>query len=121
MTSIIITRPHPLDRIWEQAVEAVSDAHHAVENQPRGFTNEENDALNEVLIDAISVVMALPARHVADSLYKLDLTGLADTGHLICFDQRAVFQEGLAVMEAAIARGAKLKKELPDVLEGVAL
>lgn len=121
MTSIIITQPHPLDKIWEQAVEAVSDAQHAIEGTPKDYTNEEIDALVEVLQDAVAVVIALPARHVADSLYKLDLSGLADEGHLNAFDQRAIFQEGISVMDAAIGRGAKLTKELPDLLLGVTL
>lgn len=86
MTYIIIKQPHPLDKLWEQAVEAVSDAQHAVDNQPSDFTDEQNDTLCNALLDAIAVVIALPSRSVADSLYKLDLSGIGEDGPLVRFD-----------------------------------
>lgn len=121
MTYIILKQPHPLDAIWEQAVEAVSNAQYAVDSQPDDFTNADNDRLNEALLEAIAVVIALPARHVSDSLYKLDLSGLSDEGELVGIDQRAIFQEGLTLMDAALLRGDKLMKQIPDLLEGVTL
>ncbi|WP_311269732.1 hypothetical protein [Sphingobium sp. WCS2017Hpa-17] len=65
--------------------------------------------------------LRLPARHVPDSFYKLDLSGLSDEGELVGIDQRAIFQEGLTLMDTALLRGDKLMKQIPDLLEGVTL
>ena len=121
MTYIILTQPHPLDAIWTLAVEAVHKARVAVDAQPPDFTDEDNNALCSVLIDAIAVVIALPARHVEDSLYKLDMSGLGADGPLSDFDHDAILQEGLSLIDAAIARGAKIKALNPEFLEGVTL
>lgn len=121
MSWITIKRAHPLDGVWSQAMEAVSDAQAAADNQPADFTDAQNDALCGVLLDAIAVVMALPARDVSDSLYKLDLSGLGEDGPLTRFDQNEIMREALAVNDAAITRGAKLLRCLPDLLEEVAI
>ncbi|MFC3442760.1 hypothetical protein ACFOKF_16415 [Sphingobium rhizovicinum] len=121
MSWIILKQPHPLDAIWSQAMEAVSDAQHAVDAQPEDFSDAQNDALCAVLLKAIAVVIALPARDLSDSLVKLDLSGLGEDGPLSDFDHHEIMREACALADAAIVRGGKLLKAVPNLLEGVTL
>lgn len=122
MTCIILSQPHALDAIWSQAVEAYSDAEHALDNLPTPFANEENDALVAAVGRAVQVIMALPARNLSDSLFKLDIAGVesADGIRFDC-DAAAIMNEARALLEKATGRGAKLKQINPEFLEGVTL
>lgn len=122
MTCIILSRPHVLDAIWSQAVEAYSDAEHALDNLPTPFTDEDNNALVAAVGDALQVIMALPARNLSDSLFKLDIAGVegADGIRFDC-DAAAIMSEARALLEQAMGRGARLTRAIPDMLEGVQL
>ncbi|MBA4091416.1 MAG: hypothetical protein C0494_12620 [Sphingobium sp.] len=121
MTDIIITQPHPLDAIWSQATEAVEDAQSAIDALPNPYTDEEIDPLVMTHLKAVGVVLALPARNLSDCLYKMDKAGLLDGARLVDFDHDVVVQETFAVLNAAVARGTKLKALNPEFLEGVTL
>lgn len=122
MTCIILSRPHVLDAIWSQAVEAYSDAEHALDNLPTPFTDEDNNALVAAVGDALQVIMALPARNLSDSLFKLDIAGVegADGIRFDC-NTAAIMSEARALLEQAMGRGAKLTRDIPDLLAGVKL
>lgn len=120
MTWIIFKQPHPLDALWSLAMAAVDEAHEAVEALRENYTNEEMDALVDKHSDAAQAVLALPARNVADCIYKLDLTGPLDGCQLVWADRNAITDEALSLIDAAVSRGEKLKKSMPDILEGVA-
>tara|TARA_R110000787_G_scaffold208846_8_gene318933 strand:+ start:21287 stop:21655 length:369 start_codon:yes stop_codon:yes gene_type:complete len=122
MSWVIIKQPHPLDAIWSQAVEAYSDAEHALDNLQSPFTDEENNALVAAVGDAVQVIMALPARNLSDSLFKLDIAGVenADGIRFDC-DAAAIMSEARALLEKAMGRGARLARDIPDMLEGVQL
>lgn len=121
MTCIIIKQPHPLDAIWEQAVEAVSNAHHAMIDLGDDFTNAQLDAAGDVTTAAIQVVMALPARNLSDCLFKLDCAGI-DDGHIrVDCDARAIIAEATALLDAGHHRGVKLLFDCPGLLLGVDL
>lgn len=122
MTCIILSQPHALDAIWSQAVEAYSDAEHALDNLPTPFTDEDNNALVAAVGHAVQVIMALPARNLSDSLFKLDIAGVecADGVRFDC-DAAAIMSEARALLEQATGRGATLTRDIPDLLEGVKL
>lgn len=122
MTCIILSQPHALDAIWSQAVEAYSDAEHALDNLPTPFTDEDNNALVAAVGDALQVIMALPARNLSDSLFKLDIAGVenADGIRFDC-DAAAIMSEARALLEQAMGRGARLTRDIPDLLAGVKL
>ena len=122
MTCIILSQPHPLDPIWSQAVEAYSDAEHALDNLQSPFTDEENNALVAAVGDAIKVIMALPARNLSDSLFKLDIAGVENTdGIRFDCDAAAIMSEARALLEQGMGRGATLTRDIPHLLEGVKL
>lgn len=122
MTCIILSQPHALDAIWAQAVEAYSDAEHALDHLPTPFTDDDNNALVAAVGDAIQVIMALPARNLSDSLFKLDIAGVenADGIRFDC-DAAAIMSEARALLEQAMGRGARLTRDIPDLLAGVKL
>lgn len=123
MTCIILSQPHALDTIWSQAVETYSDAEHALDNLPTPFTNEENDALVVAAVGrAVQVIMALPARNLSDSLFKLDIAGVesADGIRFDC-DAAAIMNEARKLLEKAMSRGERLTRDIPGLLEGVTL
>lgn len=119
MSWIIFTQPHPLDGLWTIAMNAVEDAQDAIDDLPEPYTNEEVDALVDKHSEAAQALLALPARHVADCIMKLDLTGPLEGGQIIWADRSAIISEMLTLIDAGIARGAKLKAINPDFLEGV--
>jgi hypothetical protein len=121
MTWIILKQSHPLDAIWSAAMIAVDDAQEAIDALPSPYTNEEIDALVDQHTAAALAVLALPARGVADCIYKLDLTGPLDAGQMMGTDRNAITAEALALIDAGISRGAKLMSAMPDLLEEVAL
>lgn len=121
MTFIILKQPHPLDDIWSAAMIAVDDAQEAIDALPSPYTNEEIDALVDRHTAATLAALALPARNVADCIYKLDLTGPLDSGPMAGCDRNAITGEALALIDAGISRGAKLNALNPDFLEGVIL
>ena len=121
MSYIILKQPHPLDAIWTHAMAMVDDAQTAIDDLPESYTNAEIDTLVDCHTEAALAVIALPARHPADCIFKLDLTGPLDSGPMAGCDRSAIITEALGLIDAAIARGAKLKALNPDFLEGVTL
>jgi len=111
MTYVIIKEPHPLDKVWGAAIEAVEQANGRMELLGSDFTDAELDAAGDVRTAAILTVLALPARNLSDSLYKLDLAGI-DGGHLRndC-DPSAIINEANDVLNAALRRGHDMKRE----------
>lgn len=107
MIYTITKSPHPLDAIWGDATEALCDADAAMDALGDNYTDEQLNAASEVRTAAIMTIMALPARNVADSLYKLDLAGI-DSGHIRTdCDPSAIINEANAVLNAALARGSQ--------------
>lgn len=107
MSWIIIKRPHPLDRVWSRAIADVEAANSAMDALGDDFTDEQLDAAGAVRTEAIMTVMALPARSIDDSIYKLDLAGI-DGGHLRTdCDPSAIMNEMLSVLDTAVGRGAR--------------
>lgn len=121
MTWIILKQPHPLDGIWSAAMIAVDDAQDAIDALPSPYTNEEIDGLVDKHSAAAMAVLALPARDVADCIYKLDLTGPLEGGQIVWADRDAITSEALGLIDAGVSRGAKLMSAMPDLLEEVAL
>lgn len=121
MTYIILTQPHPLDAIWSAAMIAVDDAQDAIDDLPEPYTDEEIDALVDRHTAVALAALALPARHVADCLYKLSLTGPLDACQQRDTDRDAIITEALGLIDVGVGRGAKLKALNPDFLEGVTL
>ncbi|KKW92271.1 hypothetical protein [Sphingobium chungbukense] len=122
MSWIIIKYSHPLDQIWSKAMAEVDDAQDAIDALPDGYSDEEIDALVDKHSTAAQAILALPARNVADCIYKLDLTGPLDGGQIVWADRDAITNEALTLIDAAVARGAKLKARLnPEILEGIAI
>lgn len=122
MTYIVFTQPHALDAIWSQAVEVFHNAGVAMDDLGGDFTNEELDTVANDFAAAVQVIMALPARHLSDSLFKLDCAGIdGPDGIRPDCDATAIMNEANKLLDAAIARGTKLKKVMPDFLEGVTL
>jgi hypothetical protein len=122
MSWIILTQPHPLDRFWSDAIEAVDKAQSAMDALGSDFTDEALAVVAADLSDAIRALMALPARSPSDSLYKLKLAGV-DNDHAprVDCDFDAIMNEATSVLDVAVARGAILKASDPDLLEGVTL
>lgn len=108
MTWIIFKQHHPLDKVWSDAVEALSDADSAMEALGDVYTDDQINAAGAVRMDAIRTILALPARNISDSLYKLDCCGI-DDGHLIndC-DPAAIMDEARDLLDSAIAQGRGL-------------
>ena len=108
MTWIIFKQPHPLDKVWSDAIEALSDADSAMDALGDDYTDEQINAAGAVRMSAILTVLALPARNISDSLYKLDCCGI-DDGHLIndC-NPAAIMDEAREMLDASIARGRGL-------------
>lgn len=105
MTYTIIKHPHPLDAIWSQAIEDYSDACSAIEGFPDNFADEQLDAAGAVRTAAILAIMALPARNLADSLFKLDCAGV-DSGNIRSdCDPTAILNEAVHIHDEACARG----------------
>ena len=122
MSWIIFTQPHPLDRVWEAAYAAVEQAQAAVDMLAGDYSDEEIDAASDVLGDALAVIWALPARHLSDVVLKLELAELgSDCGARADCPFSPILSEATSLMDAGIARGAKIKKIMPDFLEGVPL
>ena len=122
MSWIIFTQPHPLDKVWEAAYAAAEQAQAAVDMLAGDYSDEEIDAASDVLADALAVIWALPARHLSDVVMKLNLAGLgSDCGARADCPFPAILSEANSLMDAGIARGAKIKKSMPDILEGVTL
>lgn len=121
MTYIILKQPHPLDAIWSAAMVAVDEAQDAIDDLPSEYKDEEIDALVDKHMVATLAVLALPSRHVADCIYKLDLTGPLDGCQIVGTDRHAITVEALALIDASISRGAKLKTLNPEFLEGVVI
>lgn len=114
MTYTITKTPHPLDAIWSDAAEAYSDAvsaRDALDTLGEGCTDEQIDAAADAVTAAIMTIMALPARNVADSLFKLDCAGIDDGNIRTDCDPSAIINEANDVLNAAIARGRQ--KEVP--------
>lgn len=121
MTYIIIKQPHPLDAIWSHAMEMADEAQDAIDALSQPYTNEEVDPLVEKRMAAALAVIALPARNIADCIYKLDLTGSLDDPPFVGCDRAAIITEALGLIDVGTSRGAKLLKGLPGLLEGVSL
>lgn len=120
MSWIIIKQPHPLDRIWSKAMEDIEQANAALDALDTDFSDAEVDAAKDRRTEAMLAIMALPARSVSDSAYKLDLAGI-DGGHLhVDCDAHAIMEEMISVLDAAIGRGKRLVSQVPGLLEGVA-
>ncbi|MAM37251.1 MAG: hypothetical protein CL949_01805 [Erythrobacter sp.] len=121
MSWIVLKQPHPLDGIWSVAMAAVEEAQAAIDALASPYTNGEIDALVDKHSAAAQALLALPARDVADCITKLDLTGPLDGGQIMWADRNAITNEMLTLIDAAVHRGEKIKKIMPDFLEGVTL
>lgn len=121
MNWIILKQPHPLDGLWSIAMAAVDEAQAAIDALPSPYTNEAIDALVDKHSEASQALLALPARHVADCITKLELTGPLDGCQIVWADRDAIINEMLTLIDAAVHRGEKIKKIMPDFLEGVTL
>jgi len=121
MTYIIIKQPHPLDKIWSAAFDAIDAANDAMDELGDDYTPEDLAKAGDVRTEAILAIMALPARNLSDSIYKLDLAGIDGGTCRDDCDMRAIMNEATDLMDAAISRGTKLVKEVPGLLEGVTL
>lgn len=121
MSYIILKQPHPLDGLWNIAAKAVSDTQDAIDNAPPNCADANMDALVYANAKAVLAVIALPARHVDDSIYKLSITGPLGEGTIADIDREAILNEAIDVVAAAYARGQKLRAVMPDLLEGVTL
>ncbi|MBA4092045.1 MAG: hypothetical protein C0494_15845 [Sphingobium sp.] len=122
MSWVTLKRQHPLDKLWSVAIDAVSNADTVMDRLGSEFTDEQLNAAGTLRTEAIMTVMALPARNIADSLYKLDLAGVdGDASPRTDCDLRSLMNEATAVLDAEISRGAKLQRYMPDLLEEVAI
>ncbi|MFY9350515.1 MAG: hypothetical protein WBL20_19220 [Sphingobium sp.] len=119
MSWIIFPQPHPLDGLWLIAMEAIEKAQDAIDALPEPYTNEEVDALVDKHSEAVQALLALPARHVADSITKLHLTGPLAGAQIIWAAREAIVSEMLTLIDAGLHRGRKLKEINPEFLEGV--
>lgn len=108
MTYTITTGPHPLDKVWSDAIEAM---HNAQCDMEAAKTDGEMNAVAARITEAFLTLMALPARNLSDCLYKFDVAGV-DHG---CFrndcDPHALLEEAHDVLNAAIVRGSALQAE----------
>ncbi|MEE4452886.1 hypothetical protein [Novosphingobium resinovorum] len=95
MTWAIIKQPHPLDAIWSRACEDLDDA------------NELASGSEEATTAAIMAIMALPARNLADSLYKLDCAGIDRPSPRTDCNLQAIMDEACTLTDAAIALGQR--------------
>lgn len=119
MTYIIIKQPHPLDKIWTAAFDAIDAANDAMDELGSDFTDEELKKAGDLRTEAIMAIMALPARNLSDSIYKLDLAGIDGGTCRDDCDMRAIMNEATDLLDVAISRGRKLKSELSDTSTGV--
>ncbi|PZR78057.1 MAG: hypothetical protein DI537_42545 [Stutzerimonas stutzeri] len=110
MTYAIIKYPHPLDDLWSFAMEAVEKAEAAVDDLKKPYTDAEIDKLVEVRNRAVDAALALPARNLSDTLYKLNVSGICD--HVtVSADGSAILNEALSVLEDGMERGRDLQRE----------
>lgn len=124
MSWIIIPQPHPLDKLWSVALDAVQTAEDMFDALGEDYTNEQADEAGEVLTEALAGLWALPARNMSDVLVKLNLADLDGAIRNDC-PIRDIMDEATEVLDAGVARGTALMTHKPDLLadplEGVAL
>jgi hypothetical protein len=116
MIYTITQQPHPLDAIWEAAAEAWSDATAAMDALGSDFEDSELDAAGQKVTEALHVLLSLPARNVADSIYKLYASGIEQSGgaRTDC-DVSAIMNEALDLLDEATARGRALEQAAKDL------
>lgn len=95
MTWAVIKTPHPLDAIWSRACEDLDNA------------NELTVGSEEATTAAIMAIMALPARNLADSLYKLDCAGIDTPTPRTDCNLQAIMDEACTLTDAAVALGRR--------------
>lgn len=100
MTWAIIKLPHPLDGVWSRVCEDLDAA------------NELENGSEEATTAAIMTIMALPARDLADSLYKLDCVGIDGPTPRSDCDLQAIMNEACGLIDAAMERGRRLSPQI---------
>ena len=121
MSWIIIKQPHPLDEVWRYACQQREAAQDAVDALPDGTSQEQEDAASAALYAAEMAIIGLPARNFSDCVVKLTVSGLETGDVLTGCDPTTIVNEMTSVMDAAIHRGEKLRRDVPGLLEGVSL
>ncbi len=111
MTYTIITTPHPLDDIWELAALAVEKAEADINALGDDYEDEQLDAAVEVLNRAVLAICALPARNLADTLYKCSVSGIWNGKCLNDVSASAIFNEADDLLDAALGRGREMQAE----------
>ncbi len=103
MTGYIIhKRRHPLDRIWEAATEALSEANHAMDALGDDHSDAELDAAGEVRTQCILAIQALPVRNLSDAFAKLDAAQANDQQLRNDCSLTAIIDEALDCLDASI-------------------
>lgn len=108
MTWIIFKQPHVLDKVWNDARAALREADSAMDGLGDNYTDEQINAAGAVRMDAIQAILALPARNISDSLYKLDCCGIHDCHLINDCDPSAIMDEARDLLNAAVVQGQRL-------------
>lgn len=106
MTYSIAKQAHPLDDIWSHAQELHSDCVLAFEKVKDHEDEAVYNAAGDARDRATHAIMALPARNLGDTLYKLTVSGFWDGEPRFSGRQLAVIlDEGQELLEEALQLG----------------
>lgn len=105
-TYTIIKTPHPLDKVWDAALEELDRACSAYRDAPDDIDDEADEVLADIRYAAIDTVMALPARNVSDVIAKMMAAGHGTPAPIDEYSLDSLFKEATAVIDAAVQRGA---------------